>query len=118
MLIKLADFNSANYEDIKIIANTDNGLFAVQYEKQPKAESAELQVDRGWHYDDTKDYYTLTVPQAKRRKVLRSVMIARTSTNHYEIAYGDAFGCVFANAKNLATVHQILTRLWERKLEQ
>lgn len=116
MLIKLTEFNGANYEDIKVISNTDSGMFAVQYEQVAKSEPPKLAPDRSYHYDNSSDYYSLTIPKPKQRNVLRSVMIARTSTNHYEIAYADALGCVFDSAKSMSAVHEFLSPLWQRKL--
>ena len=62
MQLKITEFNRDRYADIEIISNTDSGLFAVQYEKAAKADSAELRADRSWHYDQSNDYYTLIVP--------------------------------------------------------
>lgn len=118
MLIKLTDFNTANYDGIKIISNTETGLFAVQYEQVAKAQPPELKPDRGWYYDQTNDHYSLVIPQPQKRNVLRAIMVARTSTNHYEIAYADTLGCIFTTAKSISAVHDILMPLWERTLKQ
>lgn len=117
MQLKITEFNRDRYAGIAIISNTDSGLFAVQYETVEKADGAELRADRAWHYDQTNDYYKLIVPQARQRNVLRSITVARTSTNHYEIVYADKLGCIFETAKSITAVHETLTSLWKREFK-
>ncbi len=118
MLIKQNEFDTQRYPNIEIISNTDNGLFAVQYDNPPKAAEVKLQSDSyNWRFRDEGDCYALIVPQPKQRKIIRTLMVRRTSKNYYEIAYADAQGCEFNNVKTLDAVHTFLFYLWRRSKE-
>lgn len=118
MKLKRNDFGDDRYPRLEVISETDSGLLAVQYDLPPKPQKAQLVSDSyNWRYSDGNDCYTLVIPQAKQRNVLRSVTIVRTSVNYYDIAYADTMGCVITTVKSLVAVHEFLTPLWKRRLK-
>lgn len=117
MQLKETEFHEFKYRRIEIISNTDSGLLAVQYE--PDRESPMPEFDRlsnDWMYQKQGDTYRIRIPKPRQRKVLRTIIVSKTSSNHYIIAYADTLGCVHAVAKTITSVHEMLLPLWQREL--
>lgn len=118
MQLKETDFSYYKYRRITIVSNTDSGLFAVQYgDDSPTPEPKFEREFRDWEFRDKGDTYQLRIPKPAQRKVLRSLVVMRTSTNHYEITYADTIGCVQTSVKSMTAVHEFLTPLWSRGLD-
>ena len=116
MQLKETEFQSG-YRQLEIISNTDSGLLAVQYGPNSETPKPTFEQDlRDWGFRDKGDTYTLRIPKPQQRKVLRTVILSRTSINHYELAYADKLGAVHETAKSMSAVHSILRPLWAREL--
>lgn len=114
MQVKSTEFEG-KYAGLEVISNNDSGLFAVQYSEQKKLDAAAVKrLQQDW-YDREK--YTmeiaLTVPAP--RKVLRSLIIVKSSANCYRVAYADGCGSEQFVAKTYDEIHGRLGELWKRK---
>ena len=47
-------------------------------------------------------------------EVQRTIVVIRTSANHYEVTYADALGCEHTAVKSMTAVHAFLDPLWRR----
>lgn len=118
MQLKDSDFNDWKYRRITIVSNTDSGLFAVQYGDDSKIPTPTFEQDyRDWQFDRQGNTYRLRIPKPVQRKVLRSLIVRRTSTNHYDVTYADTLGCELSSFKTMSAVHEFLTPLWARGLD-
>lgn len=119
MRLKESDFNYTRYRRIVIVSNTDSGLFAVQYGDDSKTPEPTFERDyRDWQFSDCGHTYRLRIPKPAQRTVLRSFVVRRTSANHYDVTYADTVGCEQTAVKSMTTVHEFLSPLWDRELEQ
>jgi len=115
MQLKETDFGSNRYRRITVVSNTESGLFAVQYGDDSKISEAQFEKDRGdWQFYDKGDTYRIRIPKPAQREVQRSIVVIRTSANHYEVTYADALGCEHTAVKSMTAVHEFLSPLWQR----
>ena len=115
MQLKETDFGSNRYRRITGVSNTESGLFAVQYGDDSKIPEAKFEQDtHDWRFMDKGDTYTIRIPKPEQRKVQRTIVVIRTSANHYEVTYADALGCEHTAVKSMTAVHAFLDPLWRR----
>lgn len=115
MQLKETDFGSNRYRRITIVSNTESGLFAVQYGDDSKIPEAQFEKDtHDWQFYDKGDTYRIRIPKPAQREVQRSIVVIRTSANHYEVTYADALGCEHTAVKSMTAVHEFLCPLWQR----
>lgn len=113
MLVKESEFK--NYFNIQIVSNTEEGLFAVEYEPQQPLGEAKIERDSySWRYGSNNEVFSLIVPKPVPRNVLRTLIVRRTSANNYLAVYADLKHCGSANCKTLTEVHAFLEKYWTR----
>lgn len=116
MQIKPTEFTS-RYDGLEIISSNDSGLFAVQYKMQEKVKAPKVSdyVSPDWRNPNAyKVEMLLTVPAP--RKVLRSLIIVKSSANCYRIGYADVNGAEQFVARTYGEIHEQLAPFWKRKV--
>ena len=114
MQVKSNEF-AGRYAGLEVVSNNDSGLFAVQYSEQERLQQPRVTA----FYEDTYriSAYSLelAVVPPTPRKVLRSLIVVKSSANCYRVGYADAIGAVQLVAKTYDELHAQLVPLWQRK---
>ena len=117
MQVKSSEFEGQfEYANLEVISNNDSGLFAVQYSKQ---ESLQKPVVVGFyddHYRVNAHVLELAIVPPAPRKILRSLIIVKSSANCYRVAYADGCGSEQFVANSYNEIHGKLIPLWDREV--
>ena len=114
MQVKSQEF-VGKYAGLEVISNNDTGLFAVQYSEPEKMQAPEIGSMRNSYYDCNTKVIELRISQPKQRKVLRSLIVVKSSANCYRVGYADAKGAEQFVARTYNEIHWQLDSLWKRK---
>lgn len=113
MQVKQSEFS--NYFGLEVISNSEDGLFAVEYEPQQPLGEPQFDHDQySWRYGSNKEVYIVAVSKPTPRNIVRTVIVRRTSVNNYVVTYADRKTCDGANCKTLSDVHAFLGKHWTR----
>ena len=97
--------------NLSVIHDDEDGYFAVRYDTPLKVKEPKIYKENSWRHDGEGECFTLVVGRTTPRKVTHSIVIRRTSINHYEVTFTSVNVISFVAVKTMSAVKEFLEPL-------